>query len=189
MSASVFVANSKEQIVEPDNDKLLRCRECHVTVHASCYGITVLPTDVRNWACDICKAGKTQVVGVRQVAFIPEYRTFSLNLVLQMCCLCPMRGGALKRTSDSNWAHILCALLLPGVTFKDAINKDPINVLTIKPQIVKQLCCYCGQKDGACLNCSQCSNLFHPSCGLISGATFTIPVYNSPELQVRDTFR
>ncbi|XP_076623452.1 lysine-specific demethylase 4C isoform X1 [Colletes latitarsis] len=162
VSASVFVANSKEQIVEPENDKLLRCRECHVTVHASCYGITVLPTDLRNWACDKCRAGKTQV----------------------MCCLCPMRGGALKRTSDSNWAHILCALLLPGVTFKDAINKDPINVLTMRPDIVSQLCCYCGQKDGACLNCSQCSNLFHPSCGLISGATFTIPVYNSPELQV-----
>ncbi|XP_017761508.1 PREDICTED: lysine-specific demethylase 4C isoform X1 [Eufriesea mexicana] len=162
VSANIFVANSKEQIVEPENDKLLRCRECHVTVHASCYGITVLPTDLRNWACDKCKAGKTQV----------------------MCCLCPMRGGALKRTSDSNWAHILCALLLPGVTFKDAINKDPINVLTIKPDNVKQQCCYCEQKDGACLNCNQCSNLFHPSCGLVSGATFTIPVYNSPELQV-----
>ncbi|KAK9306803.1 hypothetical protein QLX08_002688 [Tetragonisca angustula] len=162
VSANIFVANSKEQIVEPENDKLLRCRECHVTVHASCYGITVLPTDLRNWACDKCKAGKTQV----------------------MCCLCPMRGGALKRTSDSNWAHILCALLLPGVTFKDAINKDPINVLTIKPDNVKQQCCYCGQKDGACLKCSYCTNLFHPSCGLVSGATFTIPVYNSLELQV-----
>ncbi|XP_012165307.3 lysine-specific demethylase 4C [Bombus terrestris] len=162
VSANIFVANSKEQIVEPENDKILRCRECHVTVHASCYGITVLPTDLRNWACDKCKAGKTQV----------------------MCCLCPMRGGALKRTSDGNWAHILCALLLPGVTFKDAINKDPINVLTIKPDNVKQQCCYCGQKDGACLKCSHCSNLFHPSCGLVSGATFTIPVYNSPELQV-----
>ncbi|KOX81382.1 putative lysine-specific demethylase 4B [Melipona quadrifasciata] len=162
VSANIFVANSKEQIVEPENDKLLRCRECHVTVHASCYGITVLPTDLRNWACDKCKAGKTQV----------------------MCCLCPMRGGALKRTSDSNWAHILCALLLPGVTFKDAINKDPINVLTIKPDNVKQQCCYCGQKDGACLKCNYCTNLFHPSCGLVSGATFTIPVYNSLELQV-----
>ncbi|CAK9829138.1 Probable lysine-specific demethylase 4B [Anthophora retusa] len=162
VSANIFVANSKEQIVEPENDKLLRCRECHVTVHASCYGITVLPTDLRNWACDKCKAGKTQV----------------------MCCLCPMRGGALKRTSDGNWAHILCALLLPGVTFKDAINKDPINVLTIKPDNVKQHCCYCGQNDGACLKCNQCNNLFHPSCGLVSGATFTIPVYNSLELQV-----
>ncbi|KZC04861.1 putative lysine-specific demethylase 4B [Dufourea novaeangliae] len=162
VSANIFVANSKEQVVEPDNDKLLRCRECHVTVHASCYGVTVVPTDIRNWACDKCKAGKTQV----------------------MCCLCPMRGGAVKRTSDSNWAHILCALLLPGVTFKDAVNKDPINVLTIRPDIVNQLCCYCGQKDGACLNCSQCTHLFHPSCGLISGATFTIPVYNSLEIQV-----
>ncbi|XP_076649337.1 lysine-specific demethylase 4C [Halictus rubicundus] len=162
VSANIFVANSKEQVVEPDNDKLLRCRECHVTVHASCYGITVVPTDIRNWACDKCKAGKQQV----------------------MCCLCPMRGGAVKRTSDSNWAHILCALLLPGVTFKDAVNKDPINVLTIKPDIVKQQCCYCGQTDGACLNCSQCNNLFHPSCGLISGAMFSIPVYNSLELQV-----
>ncbi|XP_078041804.1 lysine-specific demethylase 4C [Augochlora pura] len=162
VSANIFVANSKEQVVEPDNDKLLRCRECHVTVHASCYGITVVPTDIRNWACDKCKAGKTQV----------------------MCCLCPMRGGAVKRTSDSNWAHILCALLLPGVTFKDAVNKDPINVLTIKPDIVKQQCCYCGQTDGACLNCNLCDNLFHPSCGLISGAIFSIPVYNSLELQV-----
>ncbi|XP_017885883.1 uncharacterized protein LOC108628463 isoform X2 [Ceratina calcarata] len=162
VSANVFVANSKEQVVEQENDRLLRCRECHVTVHASCYGITVLPTDLRNWACDKCKAGKTQV----------------------MCCLCPMRGGALKRTSDSNWAHILCALLLPGVTFKDAVNKDPINVLTIKPDNVNQQCCYCGQKNGACLKCNQCNNLFHPSCGLISGARFTIPVYNSLELQV-----
>lgn len=162
VSATLFAVNSKEQAIESENDKLLRCRECHVTVHASCYGITVLPTDLSNWACDKCKAGKTDV----------------------MCCLCPMHGGAVKRTSDSGWAHILCALVLPGVTFKDAINKDPINVLTIRTDILKQQCCYCGQKDGACLSCSLCSNLFHPSCGLVAGASFVIPVYNSQELQV-----
>ncbi|KAF7379079.1 hypothetical protein HZH66_015313 [Vespula vulgaris] len=162
VSATLFAVNSKEQAIESENDKLLRCRECHVTVHASCYGITVLPTDPSNWACDKCKAGKTDV----------------------MCCLCPMRGGAVKRTSDGGWAHILCALILPGVTFKDAINKDPINVLTIRTDILKQQCCYCGYSDGACLSCSQCNNLFHPSCGLVAGATFVIPVYNSQELQV-----
>ncbi|KAK2585911.1 hypothetical protein KPH14_010495 [Odynerus spinipes] len=162
VSATLFAVNSKEQAIESENDKLLRCRECHVTVHASCYGITMLPTDLSNWACDKCKAGKTDV----------------------MCCLCPMHGGAVKRTSDSGWAHILCALVLPGVTFKDAINKDPINVLTIRTDILKQQCCYCGQKDGACLSCSQCNNLFHPSCGLVAGASFVIPVYNSQELQV-----
>ncbi|XP_035724540.1 lysine-specific demethylase 4A-like isoform X3 [Vespa mandarinia] len=162
VSATLFAVNSKEQAIESENDKLLRCRECHVTVHASCYGITILPTDASNWACDKCKAGKTDV----------------------MCCLCPMRGGAVKRTSDGGWAHILCALILPGVTFKDAINKDPINVLTIRTDILKQQCCYCGHSDGACLSCSQCNNLFHPSCGLVAGATFVIPVYNSQELQV-----
>ncbi|XP_071557297.1 lysine-specific demethylase 4C isoform X5 [Temnothorax nylanderi] len=163
VSASIFAANSKEQVMEPENNKLLRCRQCHVTVHASCYGITILPTDIRGWACDTCKAGRSDV----------------------MCTLCPMFGGPLKRTSDSRWAHILCTLMVPGAIFKDAINKEPINVLTMamKDSIDKK-CCFCGHKHGACLKCNQCNNLFHPSCGLVAGATFIIPVYNSQELQV-----
>ncbi|XP_026828527.1 lysine-specific demethylase 4A isoform X2 [Ooceraea biroi] len=162
VSASIFAANSKEQAVEPENNKLLRCRECHVTVHASCYGITILPTDVRNWACDKCKAGRNDV----------------------MCCLCPMFGGPMKRTSDSRWAHILCTLMVPGATFKDAINKDPINVLTIMADSLSKKCCFCDQQSGACLTCNKCSNVFHPFCGLVAGATFSIPAYNSQELQV-----
>lgn len=101
-----------------------------------------------------------------------------------MCCLCPMFGGPLKRTSDSRWAHILCTLMVPGATFKDAINKDPINVLAIMVDSCQKKCCFCGQNNGACLKCNQCNNVFHPSCGLAAGATFIIPVYNSQELQV-----
>ncbi|XP_024879390.1 lysine-specific demethylase 4A-like isoform X2 [Temnothorax curvispinosus] len=162
VSASIFAANSKEQVMEPENNKLLRCRQCHVTVHASCYGITILPTDIRGWACDTCKAGRSDV----------------------MCTLCPMFGGPLKRTSDSRWAHILCTLMVPGAIFKDAINKEPINVLTTMKDSIGKNCCFCGHKHGACLKCNQCNNLFHPSCGLVAGATFIIPVYNSQELQV-----
>ncbi|XP_015592194.1 lysine-specific demethylase 4A isoform X2 [Cephus cinctus] len=162
VSSTLFAVNSKEQGIEPENDTLLSCRECHVTVHASCYGITVPPADLHNWACDKCRAGTAHV----------------------SCCLCPIRGGAVKRTSDSRWAHVLCALLVPGAIFKDPANKDPINVLTIKTEIVKQECCYCGQKYGACLKCNRCDALFHPSCGLIAGATFVIPAYNSLELEV-----
>ncbi|XP_043478952.1 lysine-specific demethylase 4A-like isoform X2 [Leptopilina heterotoma] len=162
VSSRLFAANSKEQNIEPENSKLLRCRECHVTVHASCYGVTVISNDSQSWACDKCKAGKKT----------------------QMCCLCPMIGGAVKRTSDGLWAHIVCALLLPGITFKDAINKDPINVLTMKLGITKQQCCCCGQRSGACLTCDKCGALFHPSCGLVKGATFVIPPYNAEELQI-----
>ncbi|XP_018308092.1 uncharacterized protein [Mycetomoellerius zeteki] len=160
--ANIYAANSKEQAMESENNKLLRCRECHVTVHASCYGITILPTDIQNWACDRCKAGRNDA----------------------MCCMCPMFGGPLKRTSDSRWAHILCTLMVPGATFKDAINKDPINVLTIIADSLHKKCCFCSQDGGACLKCNQCNNAFHPSCGLAAGATFSIPVYTSEEFQV-----
>ena len=95
-----------------------------------------------------------------------------------------MNGGAVKRTTDSGWAHIMCALLLPGITFKDAINKDPINVLTMKEGLTKQQCCCCRQKSGACLRCDQCDALFHPSCGLVRGENFVIPPYNADELKV-----
>lgn len=95
-----------------------------------------------------------------------------------------MFGGPLKRTSDSRWAHILCTLMVPGVTFKDAINKDPINVLTINTDTCHKKCCFCGLDGGACLTCNQCTKEFHPSCGLVAGAAFIIPVYNSHELQV-----
>ncbi|XP_008559898.1 uncharacterized protein LOC103580058 isoform X1 [Microplitis demolitor] len=162
VSSSLFAANSKEQEIEPENNSLLRCRDCHVTVHASCYGITVLPSDLFNWACDKCKAGMVQ----------------------SNCCLCPMRGGAVKRTSDSRWAHILCALLIPGVTFKDSVHKDPINVLTIKHDMVKQQCSYCKQITGVVLSCHLCRTSFHPSCGLVAGAAFDIPAYDSNEFQV-----
>lgn len=106
----------------------------------------------------------------------------------QMCCLCPMRGGAMKRTSDSRWAHILCTLMVPGATFKDAINKDPINVLTIMTDTCNKTCYFCAREGGACLTCNKCTNLFHPLCGLVAGATFTIPAYNSQELQVQYWF-
>lgn len=76
VSASIFAANSKEQVVEPENNKLLRCRECHVTVHASCYGITILPTDIRNWACDRCKAGRNDVVRVQQIYVFYCFRSY-----------------------------------------------------------------------------------------------------------------
>jgi len=113
-----------------------------------------------------------------------SYHSILLLVETQMCCLCPMFGGPLKRTSDSRWAHILCTLMIPGATFKDAINKDPINVLTIMADSCHKKCCFCGQDEGACLKCNQCNNVFHPSCGLAAGATFIIPVYNSQELQV-----
>ncbi|XP_014206519.1 lysine-specific demethylase 4C isoform X2 [Copidosoma floridanum] len=163
VSTELFVANSLEQKTEPENNKLLRCRNCQVTVHASCYGVTVLPSDVHNWACDICLFGKQSI----------------------MCCLCPMRGGALKRTSDSQWAHVLCALLL-GARFKDPVKKEPINALSVSRPAVEFECCYCRQCNGASLKCSKqnCNAHFHLTCGLASGASLVTPADSQSQIKV-----
>ncbi|OXU30586.1 hypothetical protein TSAR_010232 [Trichomalopsis sarcophagae] len=163
VSTEVFAARSLEQRIEPGNDKLVRCRNCQVTVHVSCYGVKALPLDQQNWACDICQSGKPTV----------------------MCCLCPVRGGALKRTSDSQWVHVLCALLL-GATFKDPVNKEPINVLAIKRPSFDLECCYCKQKSGVVVNChdQQCDARFHPTCGLLTGAMFAIASSESHGIEI-----
>jgi hypothetical protein len=59
-----------------DNDLIVYCSSCGMTVHQSCYGIVVLPKD--DWHCYPC------------LAFGPE------KAKLQTCILCPVKGGAMK---------------------------------------------------------------------------------------------
>ena len=47
---------------------------------------------------------------------------------VQACCLCMLRGGALKPTTDGHWAHLVCALTIPEVMFEDVTRRGPINV-------------------------------------------------------------
>jgi hypothetical protein len=49
----------------------------------------------------------------------------------QACCLCAIPWGALKRTSDRRWAHLLCSLLIYEVNFMDEDRREPINVHNI----------------------------------------------------------
>ena len=46
----------------------------------------------------------------------------------QECCLCCLRGGALKPTTDGKWAHVVCALTLPEVKFENPTRREPINL-------------------------------------------------------------
>lgn len=50
---------------------------------------------------------------------------------LQECCLCCLRGGALKPTTNGKWCHVVCALALPEVKFVNIHKREPINVDTI----------------------------------------------------------
>lgn len=50
----------------------------------------------------------------------------SLSLCLQECCLCQLRGGALKATETGKWAHLVCGVSVPEVVLGDSRRKEPI---------------------------------------------------------------
>ena len=42
------------------------------------------------------------------------------------CCLCLLRGGALKPTDGGQWAHLTCAMAIPEVNLGDTNQKQQI---------------------------------------------------------------
>lgn len=54
--------------------------------------------------------------------------------VFQKCELCPSKYGALKRTDNSGWAHVVCALYIPEVRFGNVTTMEPIQLQLIPPE-------------------------------------------------------
>ena len=137
-----------------DDNLIIFCDSCDVAVHQVCYGAgaRVIPEGDQPWYCDVCRYAK--LMG-KSRGFRPT------------CVLCPQTGGAMKRTTDGRWAHLTCALWVPGVQFLDPEGRDIIHPFAINEKRLELLCTICNQPKGAPIQCKhpRCMTAFHASCG------------------------
>ncbi|XP_042480260.1 protein Jade-1 [Macadamia integrifolia] len=140
------------------SDPIVFCDGCDLMVHATCYGkplIQGIPEG--EWFCARCEISSPS----RKVAADEGNVDFC-------CCLCPIKGGAMKPTTDGRCAHIICALLVPEVFFKDPVGRDGIDCSQVPSRRWKGKCYLCQSASGCVIECSEpkCLLAFHVSCGL-----------------------
>ncbi|KAL7183621.1 hypothetical protein ACSBR2_025917 [Camellia fascicularis] len=131
-----------------DYNKIIICNRCQIAVHQECYGARNVK-DFTSWVCRACET--------------PDIK--------RECCLCPVKGGALKPTDvESLWVHVTCAWFQPEVSFSSDEKMEPaVGILRIPSHSFVKICVICKQIHGSCTQCCKCSTYYHAVCASRAG--------------------
>ncbi|CAJ0585544.1 unnamed protein product, partial [Mesorhabditis spiculigera] len=188
---TTFLCFSKNPVISPtapdlQEDELLTCERCLVTVHRRCY--PEVPQQGATWRCQRCQ------------------QPSSLLVSWTSCRLCKVRGGAFVRCqsgSDEGWAHVICAILSRSVCFADP-NKRDLAIHKLPPRYGRKdtniplpdayqnqlstqglvfICALCKRRDDAVLRCAKCATTStkafyaHATCARAAKLRFEIREY------------
>lgn len=139
-----------------------------MSVHKECYGNPlVIKIPDESWICERCRWGMSNKennsnsnISNNSSNNNSNNNNSNSNHHYSSCALCPVRSGAMKRTTDFQWVHLMCAQWIPEVFFRYPEGRECIDILYIPRKRYNQICCYCKQQCGACVECS------YPHCGL-----------------------
>ncbi|GLT84778.1 hypothetical protein SLE2022_029920 [Rubroshorea leprosula] len=131
-----------------DYNKIIICNRCQIAVHQECYGASDVQ-EMTSWVCRACET--------------PDFE--------RQCCLCPVKGGALKPSDvDSLWVHVTCAWFRPEVSFLNHEKMEPATgILRIPSSSFLKRCVICNQTHGSCTQCCKCATYFHIMCASRAG--------------------
>lgn len=131
-----------------DYNKMVICNRCQIAVHQECYGVRKLQ-NFASWVCRVCET--------------PDIK--------RECCLCPVKGGALKPTTTGQfWVHVACAWFSREVSFLNDETMEPADgILNIQTKRFLQVCVVCKQMHGACIRCCKCAVQYHAMCASRAG--------------------
>ncbi|CAL9137056.1 unnamed protein product [Musa acuminata var. zebrina] len=131
-----------------DYNKIIICNRCQIAVHQECYGVRA-KQDFTSWICRACET--------------PQQK--------RECCLCPVKGGALKPTDvETLWVHVTCAWFHPQVSFANDETMEPaVGILDIPSESFVKVCVICRQMHGSCTQCYKCSTYYHAMCASRGG--------------------
>ncbi|ORX49432.1 hypothetical protein DM01DRAFT_1338110 [Hesseltinella vesiculosa] len=118
-------------------------QDCNLPVHQKCYHVSVIPDD--QWFCERCE--------VKQKGIEPKV----------ICC--PSTDGALKKTTQGDFIHVVCALWNDAIRENDLPYSVPERLLNVK------VCDICSKKTGLCVECERpkCTNRYHVTCAIKAG--------------------
>lgn len=131
-----------------EENKMIICNRCQVAVHQECYGVSKAQ-DLTSWVCRACET--------------PD--------IERECCLCPVKGGALKPSDvEGLWVHVTCAWFRPEVGFLNHEHMEPaVGLFKIPVNSFLKFCRICKQTHGSCVQCCKCATHFHVMCAARAG--------------------